>query len=442
MKTGKKPFLDILGAGPAGLSAGYFAKNKNIPFRIFESSEYIGGNCRTITHGEFRYDTGAHRFHDKEIEATNVVKNLIGDELLTIDAPSQILSEGRMIDFPMNFSSLMDNLTISQIFKILVENIYNITSNKKKIQNFKELAYKTYGKTLSDRFLINYTEKLWGQSADNLDKVIAGGRLKNLDLISIIKHKLFGFDQHKNLDGSFYYPKYGFGSIFEAIVNYIDQKNIYLESNVSQIYHEGNRLTGLFCGNQKVLDPNFVISTLPIDVMIKIMNPMPPDDILKIAEGIRYRNLKVCVFFLDIPYFSKNASIYFPEKKYHFTRLYEPKNRSAEMAPRKRTCIIVESPYSNGDKLSTLDHNSFFTLVKNDLISLGLIKENKIISHNIFNMKNAYPILDVNQKEHRKKILSYLKRFDNLRLLGRNAKFQYLHTHDIILEAKVLIDKI
>ena len=127
MKTGKKPFLDILGAGPAGLSAGYFAKNKNIPFRIFESSEYIGGNCRTITHGEFRYDTGAHRFHDKEIEATNVVKNLIGDELLTIDAPSQILSEGRMIDFPMNFSSLMDNLTISQIFKILVENIYNIT---------------------------------------------------------------------------------------------------------------------------------------------------------------------------------------------------------------------------------------------------------------------------------------------------------------------------
>ena len=72
----------------------------------------------------------------------------------------------------------------------------------------------------------------------------------------------------------------------------------------------------------------------------------------------------------------------------------------------------------------------------------GFFSKSQILDHRVLTMKNAYPILDVNQKEHRKKILSYLKRFDNLRLLGRNAKFQYLHTHDIILEAKVLIDKI
>ena len=34
----KKPFIEILGAGPAGLSAGYFASNADIPIRIFEGT--------------------------------------------------------------------------------------------------------------------------------------------------------------------------------------------------------------------------------------------------------------------------------------------------------------------------------------------------------------------------------------------------------------------
>ena len=35
--------------------------------------------------------------------------------------------------------------------------------------NFKELSYKKYGKTLAELFLINYTEKLWGLDAENLN---------------------------------------------------------------------------------------------------------------------------------------------------------------------------------------------------------------------------------------------------------------------------------
>ena len=62
----KKPSIEILGAGPAGLSAGYFASNADIPVRIFEGTHEVGGNCRTIHDGKFSYDTGAHRFHDKQ----------------------------------------------------------------------------------------------------------------------------------------------------------------------------------------------------------------------------------------------------------------------------------------------------------------------------------------------------------------------------------------
>ena len=35
-----------------------------------------------------------------------------------------------------------------------------------------------------------------------------------------------------------------------------------------------------------------------------------------------------------------------------------------------------------------------------------------------------------------KKVMSYLNSFKNLKILGRNAKFEYVHTHNIFSEAK------
>ena len=56
--------IHIIGGGPAGLGIGYYANKQNIDVSIFEASESIGGNCKTLIDGDFRYDTGAHRFHD------------------------------------------------------------------------------------------------------------------------------------------------------------------------------------------------------------------------------------------------------------------------------------------------------------------------------------------------------------------------------------------
>ena len=80
MKNYKKKSLTILGAGPAGLALGFFAKKKSIQFKIFEKSTQVGGNCKTLTVGDFKFDTGAHRLHDKYDEVTEMIKNLLKDD--------------------------------------------------------------------------------------------------------------------------------------------------------------------------------------------------------------------------------------------------------------------------------------------------------------------------------------------------------------------------
>ena len=92
----------ILGGGIAGLSVGYFAKKQGYSFKILESTKRIGGNCITFSHRGFLFDSGAHRFHNKYIDVTKEVLELLNANLHEVSAPSQIYDDGRFFDFPIS----------------------------------------------------------------------------------------------------------------------------------------------------------------------------------------------------------------------------------------------------------------------------------------------------------------------------------------------------
>lgn len=57
--------LAILGGGIAGLAAGYYAKKRGVNFTVYKAKSSIGGNCSTLRKGNFLFDSGARRFHDR-----------------------------------------------------------------------------------------------------------------------------------------------------------------------------------------------------------------------------------------------------------------------------------------------------------------------------------------------------------------------------------------
>ena len=442
MSNKKKIRLHILGAGPAGLALGHYAKKKNIDLKIYEASAQVGGNCKTIVHGEYRFDTGAHRFHDKHKGITLELKDLMGDNLLKVSAPSKIFKNGILIDFPLNSFDLLKNLKFSILLNTVYENIINRIGNFEPPNNFKELAYMKYGETISNLFLLNYTKKLWGQDPIKLATSISGDRLKNLDLVTFLKEIFFNVSSSEHLDGSFYYPRYGFGTIFDQMKECIGNENIKLNSPVMRLGHDGKKIKEIIYKKGKAIDVNKVINSLPLNILINILDPAPPKKVVEVIENLNYRNLRLCIIYLDIPYFSENASIYFPEKIFPFTRIYEPKNRSKMMAPSNKTCIVVEIPYSNNDQIHLKSKNKLFQEISSSLINSRLIEKNKIIDYSFFSIDYAYPVLEVGTENSLIPVFNYLNKFNNLYHIGRGAEFKYLHTHDIIQKSRLLIDKI
>ena len=458
--------IHILGGGPAGLTTGYYAKKHGFPnFAIFEAGEHVGGNCRTLEikgadcrfrtsqRGNFRFDTGAHRFHDKDPVTTEAVKSLLGDDLLHVTAPSEIFFQGKFYRFPLLLNDLVQKLETRTLLRIAWEKLHS--TPKKQVENFAEFAVNQYGKTLAERFLLNYSEKLWGQPTHKLSTAITGNRLRGLNLRSFLRSVVLGTPKNPtHLDGSFFYPKYGIGMISDKLCEYIGPKHIKLKHRVKRLIHKSGKIECIIVS--KGADPlgstttqedieipaGIVINTLPLTLSMRMLEPSPPAELCAIADTIKYRHLVLFVFCLNRDTFSPNASLYFPSEEFPFTRLYEPKNRSPHMAPKGQTVIVLELPCYHNDPTWNMTEEALKTEVWEALRRVKPLLPEEVIHYQSYKLPFAYPVLEVGFEEKIANLVAYFKTFENLYLTGRSSLFRYLHLHDLFKSGKEVVERI
>ncbi len=438
--TGSK--LTILGGGPAGLAVGYYARKNKMPFTIYEGNSQIGGNCITLEHKNFLFDSGAHRFHDKDSEITKEIKDLLGYELRKIKVPSQIYYEGKFIDFPLSPINLVKNLGLHTAGKAALELVTSRLANSGLHESFESFAKSTYGKTIANSFLLNYSSKLWGTECSKLSPSIAGKRLKGLDLKTFIVEAIYGRNAKvEHLDGSFYYPKMGIGSITNKLGKFCGEENIQKNSRITKILHNYKQIQAIEVNGDKTIEVDEVVSTLPLTILAQIMEPLPSKNVIHLVKSLRYRNLILVALFLNRKTVSENASVYFPSPEFPFTRVYEPKNRSLDMSPPNQTSLIAEIPCQEKDDVWILEDCKLIQLVCSRLSQIGWIKEEEVIDALVKRINYAYPILEIGQKEKIQEVTSFMKNFSNLKVLGRNGKFTYSHLHNMMRFGKETIEE-
>ncbi|MFP5275321.1 FAD-dependent oxidoreductase [Coleofasciculus sp.] len=434
--------VTIIGGGPAGIAIGYYAKKYGIKFNIFEANDYVGGNCTTLKKGDFMFDLGAHRLHDKNPDITDEIQNLMKDELKLINVPSQIFKAGKYIDFPLSPFDILNKLGMLYCLKSSFELLKGRLNSSYIGDNFESLALQKYGKTIAESFLLNYSKKLWGVSCDKLSCNVSGNRLKGLDFKTFLTEAFVSkAAKTKHLDGSFYYPKNGYGSIVERMGNYCGKDNIFLNSKVTKIWHDHTKIIGLEIREKETMNIDKMVSTIPINILLKIMTPSPPQEILKIADSLRFRHLRLVALFLDKESITPNATVYFPEANFPFTRIYEPKNRSSSMSPPEKTSLVAEIPCQYEDEIWSMTQKEIVNLVKEKLIYIDWIKKEEIIDSWVGRINYAYPVLEIDFEDKVERIMNWLYKFGNLNISGRNGKFLYTHLHDQMKFGQEIIEQ-
>ena len=428
----------------AGLSCGSYLHRQGAPFVVIEARNEVGGNARTLEHDRFRFDTGAHRFHEKDPEITADLEKLLGDELRQVRAPSRIYQAGRWVDFPLTPLNLLRRLGPLTTARACLDLSWRRWRGGEPGPSFEDFALRTYGRVVAERFLLNYTAKLWGVPCNQLSTAITGKRLNGLDLVTLLKEAVLGrLGAAEHLDGAFRYPRTGFGAIAEALALSCGPR-IRTRCRVIRLFHEEGHITAVQLrdlrdsGRSETLQVDGVINTLPLPLVVGLLDPAPNAELLRSVARLRYRDLMQVALLLDKPRVSDNATAYFPDPSICFTRVTEPNNRSPLMSPPGKTSLVAELPCPSGTTADPAARLRLRQRVQADLQRIGWIRDDEVLGSHIVDLPAAYPILELSSEPALRRVRASLDGISNMRSSGRAARFAYTHCHDLMRQGKEL----
>jgi protoporphyrinogen oxidase len=433
--------LTILGGGPAGLGLAFYSHRAGVPFVLFERSAELGGMCRTLRHGEHLYDCGAHRFHDRDPEVTRDLVELMGEDLLVVDAPSRIWERGRFINFPPTPLNVLLSCRPGEVGRIGLE-LMRMRWRRWHCVSFKDFALSQFGETLSRRLLFNYSEKLWGLPADELSPDIATRRLQGMTLRSLLLELIVPGREATHIDGQFLYPRRGYGQIIDRLKHDLPAEALRTGSEVVRLECRGGDVTHIhFASGHAVATPGRVVSTLPLTLLVKFLGEQMPDEVHRIARRLRFRQIRLIFLRLRRARVSAYASVYIPDPALCVSRLYEPKNRSAAMAPADETSLVVEVPCFADDAIHRTAPETLAQRVIGELAQLKLLDRREVIDWKHHLLANAYPVYTRNDAREVRVVRDALARIANLDVIGRAGLFFYSHLHDQLRFGKDYVEE-
>lgn len=410
----------IIGAGVSGLSYARFTKDGE--YLIIERDSEIGGYCKTTKRTGFVWDYSGHFFHFQSPDLMHLIMDsLIDDgEVVEVEKKTTIRYKDIQVDYP--FQKNIHQLPKEEFIDCLVD---LFESGGDSYSTFKEMLYCKFGKSISDKFLIPYNEKLYSCDLNLLDKNAMGRFFPYAEKEQIIKN--FRKSDNITYNGSFIYPKGGAIEYIKSLSAPIPCDRIECSTTVKKIITD---LHTVVLDDGRCLKYDRLISTIPFPKLLDLAD-------IRYDKSIYSWN-KVLVF--NIGFDSKGPNddthwIYFPDNKYCFYRVgfYDV------ILNQNRTSIYVEIGFG---KDNIIEPHLWFPRVLNDLIASGCISpKQKVLDYESIIMDPGYvhitqdSVDDVNKK---KDMLSTMDIYS----IGRYGSWTYCSIEDNIKEAMDLSSQI
>jgi len=426
----EKPVV-IIGAGPAGLAAGYEFIQRGICPIILERGSVVGGISRTESYKDFNFDIGGHRFLTKNEEINQLWENMLGPDFLTVNRLSRIYYQGKFFNYPLRPANALLNLGPLESLHVLLSYCRARLSPQPQENSFEEWIVNRFGDRLYRTFFKTYTEKVWGIPCREIRADWAAQRIKGLSLLVALSNALFGGQQAKSLSERFSYPKLGPGMMWQRFMDHIVSGGgkVMLHCEVSSMHHDNRRITAVEYSTGEITDElsaeNY-ISSMPISKLVQLFKPQPPAEVLESARQLAYRGFIIVVLIIDRQTLFPDQWLYVHSPKVQVGRIQNFKNWSRFMVPdQSKTSIGMEYFCNVNDLTWEMSDNELVDMATREMAEMGFAPASLVIDSYVVRQSHAYPVYDSTYKQNLQAIRNYLDNFNNLQTIGRSGMHRY-----------------
>ena len=240
----------ILGGGLAGLSAGGALARAGRCVQVLEGGRQVGGLARTINHAGFRFDLGGHRFFTHEARVEQLVRDILGAELLSVPRASQIYLRGCWIDYPLRPWGALAGLGVRTSAAILLG--YARARLAQRLHpappvSLEDWVVAHFGRPMFELYFRDYSEKVWGIGCRDISAQWMAERVQGLSLGIAVRRALWQRGPAlPTLVDRFLYPRLGIGRIAERLREEIERSGeVLTDARVERVHHDGRRIVGI-----------------------------------------------------------------------------------------------------------------------------------------------------------------------------------------------------
>ena len=433
----------ILGGGPAGVGAACaLAARPGFEVTLVEQRAAAGGNAGSFEHRGLHLDYGSHRLHhatDPRILAE--IRALLGDDLLRRPRRGRIRLRGRWVRFPLAATDLLLRLDRAFALRAARDMLLRRRAGDEP-ESFASVLHARLGPTISEHFYFPYARKLWGEEPEALSAIQARRRVAAISFAKLLRKIV-----RPAGGGTFYYPRRGFGQISERYAEAARQRGAQLrfETRVERLERPASAGSPWSVvvergGRAERLVADHVLSTLPVSLLARLSDPLPPAEVTAAAAEIRFRSMVLVYLELDVDRFSATDAHYFPEENVRMTRVSEPKNYSGAREPAGRTVLCAELPCAFEDAVWRLDDAALGELVGADLARVGLPLARPPVAVFSRRLRHAYPIYERGYELALGRLEAWIESLPAITSYGRQGSFAHDNTHHALFMARCAVE--
>lgn len=459
MAQGNTVDVAIIGAGPAGLTAGYLLTKAGYSVAIIErDATYVGGISRTVEHDGFRFDIGGHRFFSRSSEVVDLWNEILPDDFIERPRMSRIYYEGKFYSYPLRAFEALGNLGIVRSTWCMVSFAKAKAFPNRAVKSFEDWTVNAFGRKLYSIFFKTYTEKVWGMPCDQMSADWAAQRIKGLSLWGAVTDGLkrsLGLNkrpndgmQTKTLLESFRYPRLGPGMMWDAARDRIVERGgrVLMGHALKQLVHNDAtgrwRVAASHDGGTVTIDAGHVISSAPMRELAGRIHPLPAT--LPEASRLRYRDFLTVALMIEAPDLFPDNWIYIHDSSVKVGRIQNFRSWSPEMVPDPRiACVGLEYFCFEGDGLWASSDDELIALATREMATLGLCDPAHVRGGVVVRQDKAYPVYDEDYAANVDALRRELEaRYPTLHCVGRNGMHRYNNQDHAMMTAMLTVRNI
>jgi protoporphyrinogen oxidase len=409
----------ILGAGVTGLAtAAALSERGDDDYLVLEADDAIGGYCKTVRKEGFVWDYSGHFFHFKHPEIESWLRDRMqGQTIRTVVKKSFIDYKGHTIDFP--FQKNIHQLPKEEMIDCLYDLYF--ARGTAEDESFEAMLHARFGRSIAEKFLIPYNEKLYACDLGSLDKDAMGRFFPHADLTDVIRNMKVA--NNASYNATFTYPEGGAIEYVKALASSVRKDGIALGEPALHV----DRARRVVQTSKHEIGYERLVSSAPFPRLLGMAR-------VEHDRTVWSWN-KVLVFNLG---FDRKGPrdvhwTYFPDREVVFYRVGFYDN----IFDRDRMSLYVEIGFAHD---AVVDVEAMRERVLRDLARVGIVKDHRLVAEHSVVMDPAYVHITRRSIDEHARLTKELAA-DGIFSAGRYGAWTYCSIEDNIVEARALMKR-